>query len=268
MLRSLNDLERYKVSATDGDIGSVVNFLLDDQRWVVRYLVVETGGLLGGHRVLISPISFRRAEWSTRSFHVALTMEKVKNSPSVDVDKPVSRQHEQDYYRYYGYPYYWGYTGIWGMGAFPGLLGAGRWNEAPVERARAGSGDVHLRSAREVRGYQVQGSDDAIGQVDDFVIDDDTWEVRYLVIDTSPWWFGKKVLIAPHWATHISWSESKVHIDLSKQQIKNSPEWDANAAVNREYETRLYDYYGRPAYWADAARLEEPQLAHHSVRPD
>ena len=267
MLRSLNDLERYKVSATDGDIGSVVNFLLDDQRWVVRYLVVETGGLLGGHRVLISPISFRRAEWSTRSIHVALTMEKVKNSPSVDVDKPVSRQHEQDYYRYYGYPYYWGYTGIWGMGAFPGLLGAGRWNEAPVERSQAGSGDVHLRSAREVRGYHVQGSDDAIGRVDDFIVDDETWEVRYLVIDTSPWWFGKKVLIAPHWATRISWSESKVHVDLSKQKIKSSPEWDANAAVNREYETRLYDYYGRPAYWADAGRLEEPQLAHHAGSP-
>ena len=112
MLRSLNELEHYKVNATDGDIGSVVNFLLDDQRWVVRYLVVETGGLLGGHRVLISPISFSRAEWSTRSIHVALTIEKVKDSPSVDVDKPVSRQHEQDYYRYYGYPYYWGYTGI------------------------------------------------------------------------------------------------------------------------------------------------------------
>ena len=268
MLRSLKDLERYNVSATDGDIGSVVNFLLDDQRWVVRYLVVETGGFLGGCRVLISPISFRQAEWSTHCFHVALTMDKVKNSPSVDVDKPVSRQHELDYYSYYGYPYYWGYSGIWGMGAYPGLLGAGRWNAAPAEHSDKASGDVHLRSAAEVRGYKIQGSDEAIGHVDDFVVDDETWEVRYLVVDTSNWWFGKKVLVSPHWASRVSWEESKVYVDMSRQKIKNSPEWNPNAAINREYEARLYDYYGRPAYWAGSERPEEAQPTHHSGRPE
>src|SRR5208283_3789493 len=131
MLRSLKDLENYKVSATDGDIGHVVNFLLDDERWVARYLVVETGGSLGGRAVLISPISFRQADWSTRRFHLALTMEKIRNSPSVDVDKPVSRQHERDYYGYYGYPRYWDSTGSWGTGDFPRLLAGAGWNEKP-----------------------------------------------------------------------------------------------------------------------------------------
>lgn len=264
MLRSLKDLERYKVSATDGDIGSVVNFLLDDQRWVVRYLVVETGGFLGGRRVLISPISFGQADWSTHRFHLALTMEKVTNSPSVDVDKPVSRQHEQDYYRHYGYPYYWGYSGIWGMGAFPALLGSGRWNAAPVEHSSEAPGDVHLRSAAAVCGYDIQGSDEAIGHVDDFVVDDETWEVRYLVVDTSNWWFGKKVLVSPHWASRISWEESKVYVDMSRQQIKNSPEWNATAAINREYEARLYDHYGRPVYWASSPCPEEAKSTHLS----
>src|ERR1039458_3522420 len=118
MLRSLKDLERYTVSATDGDIGTVVNFLLDDERWIVRYLVVETGGFFGGRQVLISPISFREVDWSTHRFHLALTIDKVKNSPSVDTDKPVSRQNERDYFGYYGYPYYWGDSGLWGMGAY------------------------------------------------------------------------------------------------------------------------------------------------------
>jgi len=88
MLRSLKELEHYAVSAADGDIGSVADFLLDDERWIVRYLVVETGGFFSGRRVLISPISFRQADWSTRRFHLALTRDKVKSSPSVDVDKP------------------------------------------------------------------------------------------------------------------------------------------------------------------------------------
>ena len=264
MLRSLKDLERYTVSATDGDIGSVVNFILDDKHWTVRYLVVDTGSFLEGHRVLISPISFRQADWSTHRFHLALTKEKVKNSPSVDADKPVSRQHEQNFYRYYGYTPYWGYSGIWGMGAFPGLLGAGRRTEPPPPPSEKVSGDVHLRSVGEIRGYHIQGSDDAIGHVADFVVDDETWQVRYLVVDTSNWWFGKKVLVAPHWASRVSYDESKVFVDLSRQKIKNSPEWDATVAINREYEARLYDYYGRPMYWASGAHPEEARPARHS----
>jgi hypothetical protein len=248
MLRSLKDLERYTVSATDGDIGKVVGFLFDDEHWAIRYLVAETGGFFDEHRVLLSPISLRRADWSTRRFHVALTRDKVKQSPGIDVDKPVSRQHERDYYRYYGYPYYWGYSDLWGTGAYPGLLASGRWSDARNERADEAS-DVHLRSASEVRGYHIQGSDENIGHVEDFIVDDETWQVRYLVIDTSNWWFGRKVLVAPHWATRISWEERKVHIDLSRQAIKDSPEWIAGAPVNREYETRLYNYYGRPLYW-------------------
>jgi len=62
MFRSLKDLEEYTIGATDGDVGSVVNFLLDDERWVVRYLVAKTGGIFGGRQVLISPISFRQAD--------------------------------------------------------------------------------------------------------------------------------------------------------------------------------------------------------------
>lgn len=266
MLRSLKDLERYKVNASDGDIGSVVNFLIDDERWVVRYLVVQTSGFLDGRRVLISPISFGQADRSAQRFQVALTMDKVKNSPSIDLDKPVSRQHEQDYAGYYGYPYYWGYSGLWGMGAYPTMLVA---NGVPmnVSASAASSGDVHLRSDEEVRGYHVQGSDQAIGHIEDFVVDDETWEVRYLVVNTRNWWFGKSVLVAPHWASRISWAENKVYVDLSRQAIKDSPEWNPSDAINREYETRLHDHYGRPAHWARGASAASPQAHEKGVAP-
>jgi len=253
MLRSLKELERYKVNATDGNIGSVVNFLLDDQRWTVRYLVVETGSFFSERRVLITPISFRQVDWSTKQFHLALTMDKVKSSPNVDVDMPVSRQHERDYYGYYGYPYYWADAGLWGMSAYPGALATSRWYDASVENAENAS-DIHLRSVNEVRGYTIQGSDEEIGHVDDFIVDDESWEVCYLVVDTSNWWFGRKVLIAPRWATRVSWEERIVHVNMNRQQITNSPEWSPTVAINREYETRLHKHYGRPAYWNDATR--------------
>jgi sporulation protein YlmC with PRC-barrel domain len=254
MLRSIKSFEGYKVRATDDDVGSVRDFYFDDEHWAIRYLVVDTGAFFSGRRVLVSPVSFRDADWSTRRFHLALTRERVKNSPSIDLDKPVSRQHEREYYRYYGWPYYWGFNGagIWGGELYPGVLGSRPWVEQ--HQPEEDKGDPHLRSVREVVGYHIQGTDGEIGHVDDFMVDDETWAIRYLVIDTRNWWLDRKVLVAPHWAERISWAENKVFVDLPRQKIKDGPEWHAGALVNREYEARLYDYYGRPAYWQDGDR--------------
>jgi hypothetical protein len=194
---------------------------------------------------------------------LALTLDKVKNSPSIDTDKPVSRQHERDYHGYYGYPYYWGYLASWGMGAYPSLLATSERQEAPTDHSKKPSSDVHLRSIKEILRYNIHGNDQTIGHLDDLVVDDQSWEVRYLVVDTAKWWVGKKVLVAPSWTSRVSWAERTIHVNLSGQTIKDSPEWDATAAVNREYETRLYDYYGRPAYWSGADRPAATPPPHH-----
>ncbi|MBK8595073.1 MAG: PRC-barrel domain-containing protein [Holophagales bacterium] len=246
MLRSLKDLEGYTASATDGDIGRVVNFLLDDARWTIRYLIVEPGSFLDGAQVLVSPISFREVEWATHRFHLALTKEKVLGSPSVDLHKPVSRQHEEAFSRYYGFPWYWRSSGLWGTASFPSGLAEDADAEASATPP-AKPGDVHLRSSRDVRGYRIQGSDGPIGHVEDFIVDDGTWQVRYLVVDTSDWWFGRRVLVAPDWATRISWAGGTVTLDLSREEIRTSPEWDPAAPPHSEYESRLRHHYGRTA---------------------
>ncbi len=245
MLRSLKEIEGFTANATDGDVGRAVDFLLDDERWAVRYLVVEPGTFLDGNQVLVSPISFREVEWPAHRFHLALTKERVRKSPSIDVDKPVSRQHEGDFSRYYGFPFYWRSSGLWGTSSYPSALAGNGSKEEPPAPPEEG-GDVHLRSSRDVRGYQVQGTDDAIGHVEDFLVDEETWQVRYLVIDVGNWWFGRKVLVAPDWATRISWEERTVTLDMSREAIRTSPEWDPAAAIDPEYEARLHGHYGRP----------------------
>lgn len=269
MLRSLKDMNHYTVTATDGDVGKVKDFLIDDEHWVVRYLVVDTGGWLDRHEVLISPVSFSDVDWATQRFHVALTKDKVKNSPSVDTDKPVSRQQEEAFHNYYGYPLYWDYPAMWGAGTAATLLAEGEFNALSAERRAAEEeprGDVHLRSAKEIRGYEIHASDGSIGHVDDFVVDDEIWEIRYLTIDTSNWWFGKKVLVSPDWASEVSWEDRRVEVLLSRDAIKSSPEWDPTIAVNREYETRLYDYYRKPKYWEQSRRDEHGSEQHSDPR--
>jgi PRC-barrel domain protein len=252
MLRPVSELRGLTIQATDGDIGHVDQFYFEDETWTVRYLVVDTGTWLPGRQVLISPVALGEIDWHGHKLPVNLTRKQVEESPDIDTDKPVSRQHERDYFQYYGWPYYWIGSGLWGSGMYPGFL-ATPVPAAPVEGHETGSqqesGDPHLRATGEVAGYRVQAHDGEIGHVDDFVVDIHTWALRYVVVDTRNWWPGRKVLLPTAWIESVSWAEEAMKVDLSRQTIKDAPAWNPPEPITREYEARLYGYYGRPNYW-------------------
>jgi len=248
-------LDGFTIGATDGDIGTVTDGYFDDLSYTVRYIVVDTGGWLAERKVLLSPIALRKMDWERKRITAALTKAQVEKSPNIDTDKPVSRQHETAYYGYYGYNPYWAGDYLWGASPYPSL-GSGpglntadlaserRWNWAAKERD-----DPHLRSLHAVTGYYIQATDGDIGHVADFFVDDQSWAIRYMLVDTTNWWAGKKVLVAPSWIGRVDWLESKVHVTVTRAQIKTSPEYDPTRPVERPYETRLYDHYKVPRYW-------------------
>ena len=120
--------------------------------------------------------------------------------------------------------------------------------------------DPHLRSTHDVSGYHIQAADGEIGHVEDFIIDDETWAIRYLVIDTRNWWPGKKVLVSPQWIERVSWDESKVFVNLSRETIKQSPEYTEESLLTRDYETGLHRHYNRQGYWVDEPAAKEHPL--------
>lgn len=253
MLRSIKELHGYQILATDGQVGKVKEFYFDDNIWTIVYLVVDTGSWLREKMVLISPVALKQPEWSSHLFPVGLSRKEIEGSPDIDVDKPVSRRHEIKLNQYYNWPLYW--TGI-------GLTYTGRTSAVPppfdVEQEEmAGEEaweqeedvDTSLRSTGEVIGYGIRASDGDIGHVEDFIVEDETWIIRYMVVDTRNWLPGKKVLVAPTWIQRFDWAGAQVHVELSRDDIKDSPEYDPSNPVNREYEERLYDFYGRPKYW-------------------
>lgn len=255
MLRSMKDLQGFTIGASDGDIGQVTAFYFDDASFTVRHLVVDTGGWLAGRLVLISPIALREIDWEAGRIDAALTQAQVEQSPDINTAQPVSRQHEIEYYRHYGYPNYWTGPYLWGPVPYPGIaLAPGGLPVSDREQRwdwGAEHGDPHLRSSDEVIGYYLEARDGDLGHVEDFLVDDESWTIRYMVVDTRNWWPGKKVLVSPEWIERIDWNESKVHVDLTRDGIRNGPEYDPSAPIEREYESRLYDYYGRPRYWSD-----------------
>lgn len=246
-LRSVMDIKGYVFNAQDGEIGKCSDVLFDDQHWAIRYIVADTMKWLPGRKVLISPISVDDADGVTRRLNVGLTKDQIKEAPPLDTDAPVSRQYEIAFNKYHDWAHYWGGSSVWGTHLHPRML------KHPGEEhisLNISDDNPRLRSAREVSGYHIEAKDTKIGHVEDFIVDIDTWIIRYLVIDTKNWVpASKKVLVAPSWADTVDWKRSRLMVDLTSEQIKNSPEYEPGLPVNREYEVRLYDFYGRPYYW-------------------
>jgi len=259
------DLDGFVIGATDGPIGHVRDFHFDDEEWVIRYFVVETGSWLASRKVLISPFAIGNPDWTEKVLPASISKAQVENSPDIDTDKTVSRQQEMRYHGYYGYPFYWGGAGLWGdddypsmsMEAVPGYVAppvvpAPDMPELQVqgEPFRVRQDDPHLRSCKAVIGYHVQAVDGDVGHVQALLVDVETWAVRYIVVDTSNWWLGHQVLIAPQWIGDVRWSDATVMVNLTQQAVKDAPAYDSAAMPDREQEAGIHDHYGRTGYWA------------------
>jgi len=245
MLTQVKTLKGYTLNSRDGEIGSVKEFYFDDRHWTIRYLVADTGNWLTGRQVLLSPYALGAVHREGKDIVVDLTKKQIEESPPLASDKPVSRQYEEMYYPYYGMPMYWGGFYSWGAYPYP-MRDRSKWSEHTRDEK---SWDPNLRSTHDVAGHHIQATDGEIGHVEDFIVDPETWAIRYLIVSTRNWWPGKKVLISPQWIDRLSWNESKVFVGLSRETIKKSPEYNEAALLNREYESSLYRHYNSPGYW-------------------
>jgi hypothetical protein len=245
ILRNIKDLESLTIAATDAVVGRVRDFYFDDEAWVIRYIVVETDETLPRRRVLLSPIAIGQPNWIERVLPVTISRKQVCDSPDIDTEKPVSRQQEMGYLGYFGYGAYWGGGGLWGAGMYPDILQGGLQDKGFHAQSH---GDPHLRSVNEVMRYYVHAEDGDIGHVQGFLIDERSWALRYFIVNTSNWWLGHQVILAPEWIDHVVWAESTVYVDLTRQAIKNSPRYDPTAPLDREQEAATRTHYGRAAY--------------------
>lgn len=244
MLRSINSLKGYKLLATDGDVGKVKDIYFDDAVWAMQYLVVDTGNWLNDRRVLIPRLTLGEPDWSSRMIPVQMTKEHIEKSPPMSAHEPVSRQMELELHRHFDIEAYW--MRLPG-GAQPLAVPPPEVQPEPDTETRYS--DPHLRSCDEVTGYHIRASDGEIGHVEDFLVDDQTWLLRYLVVDTRNWLPGRKVLVAVSWLTGVRWADSTVLASLKRGEIKESPEYNPSEPVDKNYERALMAHYGGMARW-------------------
>ncbi len=255
MLQVISPLKGFSIEASDGKMGTVVDFLFDDTSWKVRWLVVDCGNWLTGRKVLIHPSAILQEDLERQQFVVALTKAQVEGSPELAQDQPVSQQMETQLYDYYGWDPHWGGANLAGIpGAMasplmgPPYLGFGSADEteAGAQGPAMREADPHLRSFGEVTGYRVHAVDGEIGHIENLMLDDADWSVRYFIVDTRNWWFGQRVLISPLAVKRIDWFDRHVELNVSRELVKASPPWDPLAAFDDDYAERLHEHYGWP----------------------
>lgn len=271
MLLNLSTIRGHSIAASDGTIGSVSDVLFDDASWMIRWLVVDTGDWLSDRKVLLPPSVLGHSEPTGKTFPVRLTRAEVEASPELDSHLPVSRQFETSTYDYYGWSPYWGsgyyMGGYMGGFGFPG--GALSMGADPEEQRRSDElarrlhdrDEPHLRSADEVTGYYIHATDGEIGHLSDLVIEDTDWSIHYLIVDTSNWWMGQKVLVSPRSAKEIRWIDRLIYLDVDRQMVRNSPPYDPARPVDRDFEKRMARHYAAPGSEPDPGRAATAQRA-------
>ena len=242
MLISFQAVKDAEVDATDGNVGSLEDLLMDRSSWKVRYLLIRAARWLITRKVLLAPGMIEGADWPHR-VELSLTRDRVRHGPDIDDEAPLPRQKEYELARHFGWKPDWQ----------PGPVGTpdGLGLESPTVPVREGV-NAELWNAQEMIGYTVHSREGPIGFVEDVLFDDADWFVRYFVVDVDNWITGRRVLTAAEWIDSIGWDDRRIEMALTRYEIEQSPEFDPTQPVNRDYENRLYDYYGRSKHWESA----------------
>lgn len=233
MKRTIESLTGYSIGGTDGVIGSVGELYFDDMTWQIRYWVIDTGKWLPGRKVLIPPQVILGLDWKNKIIETSLTIHQIKNSPAPDADKPVSLQEES---KSFGYsPNYWFLPA---MNDEVGLTNQPGGDSLP---------NCHLRSSRALIGYQVQGRDNYLGTITDFIIEFDTQKLSHIVVDGRAWLHSNYLLIGVESVLRIEWATSSMTVELGKVEIKDFGRYNPCDGINVLMDGSYLDYHGRPA---------------------
>jgi hypothetical protein len=234
MYRCVNKIIGYKLMARDGEFGECDDFLFEDGLWIIRYMVADTGGFLNRRKVLIPLIEFEKPDRLTQFFHVDLTKKQIEESPPLSEDEPVSRQYERISCLYFGWPAYWAEDDLENTVSTP----SGVFRE-PENAQNMGEKESLLRSAKKVTEYRVEATKGKAGKVSDFIVDDNFWAIRYLVVDMQNREKDKKVLLSPDWINTVDWLNRRVSVNLNVDGIENCPEFNPEVPLGADLDSMV-----------------------------
>jgi hypothetical protein len=227
MLRGVETLYGYTILAKGGAVGQIYDFLFDEETWEMRYLVINTSIRLSGRKVLIPVFALEHMNQRSRKATVPLTKEQVKNCPGIDTATLMSRQTQHHLNEIYPLFQYWAMSGY--VSASLPLPLASNQQSQPRET------NTIFRSVEDVANCRIQATDGNIGGIEDIVVDDESWSIRYIVAHPKKWLSGRTFWITPTWVKTIDWEDRQVFLEVSKKHLKNSPDYNSSDEGEREF---------------------------------
>jgi hypothetical protein len=222
-MKTLEHLRKCKLQATDGEFGRVRDILIEQKTWTARWLVADTGDWLLGRKVLISPLSLGEPDMEKNVLPVKMTQDEIESSPPLDEDAPVSRSYEQSYFSHYQWPAYWYGGMLWGQMNHPTSLNMSP--DAEQDNTFDPPSSVEedenpLRSGHELTKYQLVSGEDKLGVVEDLLLNDQDWSVKYIQFDTRKWFHGLTLHVSPEKIHDISWADHCLYTDVSSEELE------------------------------------------------
>jgi hypothetical protein len=248
MFRSLNDLIGYSVRTENGDAGKVNNFYFDDLNWFVRYMIIDTGGLFDANRLFISPVVIEHIDRENQTILLKLTTERIAASPNMSDRQGLTRGDEVAIHEFFNWPAYWEEAGVPAVEA--GLSG---WSVTEMmtdvegkHREATGGQERTLRNFTEMAGYRIISRDEGeVARLDDILVNDEDWRIMYMIGKVSGLLPGKNVLLSPAWISQTRYEQEEIAMDLTAETLRNSPEYNSDMPLDKDYEERLYQHYQR-----------------------
>jgi hypothetical protein len=221
MLLNVHTLCQYTILAKGGDIGNIDDFLFDEDTWKIRYLITDTSNGPSRRKVLLPAIALDQTNQVSRKIPIHLTKEQVNNCPSIDTNALMSRQIQSRLNEVYPVFMYWAMSGYVST-SLP---------LAPVSNQQSQSEEhnIAFRSVEDIGHCFIQAVDGDLGAIEEIVVDDESWSIRYIVANPTKWLLGRKFWVLPTWIETIDWEAQQVFLKISKEQLKNSPDYSSLA---------------------------------------
>lgn len=239
-IRGIASITGFSILAKDGEIGRVSDLYFDNQQWVARYLIIDTGEWLAGRQLLLPPMAIQSIDWDNKSIFLNLSKDQIEASPAIAFGEQITQQWERDLFANLGWSGYWNGDKLWGKNDVPdasfrpSVEIAGQ--DTPIEQPSS-----HLTRAVEVIGYRVQGLDDGLGNISDLLVDDHSWEIRWMMVDTRPWWFGGNVLVNIKAIDRMATDTKSIHVNLTKEEVRDCPELQIGETLTIQEEQDLME---------------------------
>lgn len=236
MLAFVSELRECRIEALDGEMGKVQDLFFDDRHWAVRYVLIDTGKILPGKKVMLSPASFDNLDIEEKRLHVHYDKEKIRKSPDVSETVSMTNEHETQLADYYGWSKYWLDNMMWGIGGSPIAEKIEEMHPPNLNREvdLPTSAEYSLRSAREAKGVRVHANDGRLGEVMDAIFDTRNWAVQSLVVKITHQPELGLMLLSPNELSGAEWTEGDLYFDGTVDQFKERPIYQSEQQLHED----------------------------------